>query len=527
MARSSRTRETRKAGVRRAGNGERSQLDRRRFLQGSLAAGAATGLGVGLAPRFVRRAHADNGPRYLIVLGCFGGASMMDSFMPVDLSEALVHEQRGTVVSHPTYTPSGSNIRCVDRSRPRSFLESHKDDMVVMGAQASSVNHFVAQARAINGRDVFRGRTMTEAVASVYGSAMALPNVNMGRGGYSEPGADAALEARYRAEIVNNPVVWPLSTSGHAGVLPLGDLASQDPAIREAMIQRTRALRDGTLEQASGFGQTFPTSRKRREMLHARSAIEPTLEAADLMQQLLYVRDLGEIFPLSQYGLTASSEADRINDALPGSFPVSNTGRPDDRLDAQAALAYLLIRTGTSCAVTLTEPGTDGFLAFDQSHQNHRGGQATHWDRVLRVADRLIGLLSTAEYIDPDGPTGTSLWDRTMIVFSTEFGRDKWDTGGTFGTGHHLNNGLLAVSPLLRGNQTLGAPDPDNGFICGFDPVTGDPTPFQGLPPGTDPLFTDPMLPPGEDVTFGALLDVLGVGFDGQETLPVIRFRPH
>ena len=503
------------------------RLDRRRFLQGSLVAGAAAGLGAGLAPRFIRRAQADDGPRYLIVLGCFGGASMVDSFMPVDVSEAYTDAHRGTVISYPTYQPAGSNIRCVDRGRVRNFLDAHRDDMVVMGAQASSVNHFVAQARSINGRDVFRGRTMTEAVASVYGSSMALPNVNMGRGGYSEPGADAALEAKFRAEIVNNPVVWPLSTSGHAGVLPLGDLASQDPALRDAMIARSRALRDGTLENLSGFGQTFPTSRRRRAMLHSRAAIEPTIEAADLMQHLLYVPDLGEIFPLSQYGLTASSEADRINDALPGSFPVSNTGRPDDRLDAQAALAYLLIRTGTSCAVTLTEPGVDGFLAFDNSHQDHRGGQGDHWDRVLRVADRLIGLLSTAEYIGPDGPTGDSLWDRSMIVFSTEFGRDKWDTGGGFGTGHHLNNGLLAVSPMLRGNQSLGTPDPNNGFICGFDRVTGDSTPFELLPPGVDPLFTDPHLPPGEDITFGALLDVLGVGFDGQETLPVIRFRPH
>ncbi len=504
-----------------------ARFDRRRFLKGSLVAGAAAGLGVGVAPRFVRRAHADDGPRFLVVLGCFGGASMLDCYMPVDVSEALTHEQRGTVISYPTVTPAGSNIRCVDRSRPISFLQSHMQDMVVMGAQSSSVNHFVAQARSINGRDVFAGRTITEAVAAVYGTDMPLPNVNMGRGGYSEPGADTALETRYPAEIVNNPVVWPLSTSGHMGTLPLGDLAVQDPGLREDMIQRTRALRDGTLEQVSPFAQTFPTSRRRREVMHARAAIEPALEAADLMQQLLYVPDLGEIFPLSQYGLAASDEADRINDALPGSFPVSNTGRPDDRLEAQAALAYLLLRTGTSCAVTLTESGTDGFLAFDQSHQSHRSAQADHWDRVLRVADRLIGLLATAEYIGPDGPTGTSLWDRTMIVFSTEFGRDKWDLGGGFGTGHHLNNGLLAVSPMLRGNQTLGAPDPDNGFITGFDPVTGDPTPFEGLAPGEDPLFNAPNLPPSEEVTFGAILDVLGITFEGQQTLPVIGYRPH
>ncbi len=503
------------------------RFDRRRFLGGALAAGGAAGLGVSLAPRWMRRANADDGPRYLIVMGCFGGASMMDCYMPVDVGQALTHEQRGTVLAYPTVTPAGSNITSVDRSRPLSFLNAHRDDMVVMSTQSSSVNHFIAQARSVNGRDVFSGRTMTEAVAAVYGGDMAIPNVNMGRGGYSEPGADAALASRFRGEIVNNPVVWPLTLSGHAGALPLGELAVQDPEVRASMVARARALRDGTLEQVGPYAETFPTSRLRRELLHARVATEPTLEVQELISRLLYVPDLGDIFPLSEYGLSASSEAGRVGDALPGSFPVNTSGKPSDRLEAQAALAYLLIRTGTSCAVTLTEPGTDGFLAFDQSHQSHRSAQATHWDRVLRVADRLIGLLATAEYVGPEGPDGTSLWDRTAIVFATEFGRDKWDIGGGFGTGHHLNNGLLMVSPMLRGNQTLGQPDPNNGFLTGFDPETGAPTPYDDITAGEDPLFSDPRLPPGEDRVFGSVLDLLGIGFEGQETIPVLRSRRH
>ena len=41
-----------------------------------------------------------------------------------------------------------------------------------------------------------------------------------------------------------------------------------------------------------------------------------------------------------------------------------------------------------------------------------------------------------------------------MILFATEFGRDKWDTGGSFGTGHNMNNGLLMVSPLIQGDSS-------------------------------------------------------------------------
>ena len=505
-----------------------SRRDPRPSRRSALRALAAAGVGAGafsLAPglRFLPSAGANHdGPRFLIVMGCFGGASMLDCFMPVSVDEAWTDPQRGTVISYPTVQPEGSNIRCVDRSWPRQYLERHASQSAVMSTMSSSVNHLVAQARSVNGRDVNAGRTMMEAVADVYGEGLALPNVNMGRGGYAEPGADPSLDPRYRAEIVTNPVTFPLSMSGHAGILRNGARPAQDPVLRAAMVERARALRDGELEPLSPFGQTFPSARRRRELLQARRTTEPMLETQRLIEELLFVPDLGEAFPLEAYGLTPSSEADRILDRLPGAFPANATGTPQDRLQAQAALAYLLIRTGTSAAVTLTEPGTDGFLAFDQSHQSHRSAQQTHWDRVLRAADDLIELLSTAEYIGADGPTGTSLWDRSMIVFATEFGRDKWDSGGGFGTGHHLNNGLLVTSPLIAGNQTLGAPDPNNGFLAGFDGATGETTPFEGIVPGADPLFSDPRQPPGEELVYGTLLAALGVEFEGQETLPVL-----
>lgn len=501
-----------------------SSFSRRRFLG---AAGAGVGLaaagGLGLHSTVAR---AEGEPRFLIMLGCFGGASMIDMFMPIDHSEALSVSGRGTVISHDTVVPSGSNIRCPNRTMPVDFLTKYADQCLVMGAQASSVNHFTAQRRAHNGRGVLQGRTMAEVVAQTYGSNMPLPNVSMGRGGFSEPGSDSSLDPRFRAEVVTNPVTFPLSTSGTKGILPVdGDLAAQDPEMLAAMVARTRALRDGSFEQDTPFARTFAASRRRQAMLHRRATTAPWLEEEDLIERLFYVPDLGEVLPLSEYGLEPSEEANLIRSVLGDALPVDTSGTPDDRLHAQAALAYLLIRTGTSAAVTMTTPGTDGFLAFDQSHQNHSGGQSVHWDRALDVADRLISLLSAAEYLDPEtgAGTGTSYWDRTMIVFSTEFGRDKWDTGGSFGTGHHLNNGLLVVSPLVAGNQVLGEADPNNGFICGFDGDTGAPTLFDDIEPGEDPLFTDARLPPGEERITGALLDVLGVSYEGQETLPVIR----
>lgn len=494
---------------------------RRRLLQG-MGLGAAAGLGL---PWGLRRARAEvEGPRYLVVLGCFGGASMVDCFMPVDPGEALSLEDRGTVNSYDWLQPEGSRIRCVDRSEPYAFLSAHMDHMVVMGTQSSSVNHWTAQARWMTGRDMVSGRTMAEIMAAAYGGTMPLPNVNMGRGGYGTGGQDPGLDPRYVAETVVNPVTFPLSTHGHLGLLPVGEAPLYDPELRAAFVAHARAFRDEQLEQQTPFAKTFANSRLRRTLLQARRTTEVDVELADLIDELFFVPDLGDILPLEEYGLRGNEEAEAIMDALPRALPTDTSGNAQDRLQAQAALAYLLIRTNSAAAVTLTEPGTDGFLAFDLSHRGHRDAQATHWDRVLDVADRLIGLLATAPYRDSEGAEdGTSLWDRTMIVFSTEFGRDKWDTGSGYGTGHHLNNGLLAVSPLLRGNQSLGLVDPDNGFICGWDPETGEATPFDDLVPGEDPLYTDERLPPGEDEVCGALLHVLGVEFEGQVTMPVLE----
>ncbi len=488
-------------------------LSRRALLGGALA-GASTPLWL---PR-VRAASED--PRFVIVLGCFGGASALDCFLPVDHSAAYTDPNRGTVISYPTVKVG--DIRSVDRSTPVNFLLNHGHDCTVMGVQNSSVNHFVAQNRAITGRDAWAGRTLCEAVSAVYGQDRVLPNVNMGRGGYALNGADPSLDPRYRAEVVSNPVTFPLATHATDGIIAVADSMAEDPEHRQELLRRTRALRDGTLEGLSPFGQTFQNSRVRQDLLYARAHSDPAVEAADLIQQLLFVEEIGGVLPWSEYGLSPHEEADRITDVLWGAFPSDTSGNPEDRLHAQAALAYLLLRTGTSAAVTLTEPGTDGFLAFDNSHVDHRGAQEDHWDRVLDTTSRLISLLDSAEYVDGSGPTGTSIWDRTMIVFATEFGRDKWDTGGSFGTGHHLNNGLLVVSPLLKGDQSLGYADPNNGFVCGFDAETGEATPFDDLDPGVDPLYSDERLPPEEEAVFGTLMAGLGIEFDGQETLPVV-----
>ena len=61
------------------------------------------------------------------------------------------------------------------------------------------------------------------------------------------------------------------------------------------------------------------------------------------------------------------------------------------------------------------------------------------------------------------------------MYFATDFGRSKNRAANApdFGSGHHLNNGSLIVSPLANGNQVLGGVDPNTALTYGFDPITG------------------------------------------------------
>jgi hypothetical protein len=186
----------------------------------------------------------------------------------------------------------------------------------------------------------------------------------------------------------------------------------------------------------------------------------------------------GPGLPLAQYGLASSPDADAVRARF--------ANLATDPFEAQAALAFLLLKYRVSVTVTLGPGGQFVYdeaggprgavynppIAFDFSHQGHRATQGFMWDRIYRVADGLIDLLKAEEF-----EHGESLWDRTVIYVATDFGRTKARPANApeFGTGHDLNNGVVLLSPLVNGNKLLGGVDPATALTYGFDPESGAP----------------------------------------------------
>lgn len=462
------------------------RISRRGLLKGFAAAAGLAGAGATSLLHRPRPAYSrqrdGNDPRFLITLAAAGGASIIDAMLAIRHSESENFETVNCFPDEEVKSIEGSPLRGVDRSSSRvgpipfgytarqsEFVAKHKQDMLVATLTSTSVNHTVAQKRAVTGNNAWAGRTLAEAVATQYGVDCPLANVNMSIGGYLEPGDDRSVPGFARSEPVAQAALWPLSLDGRQG---FSDGPDSD------VLELARSLRDDELDPESVFYRTFELSDRLERWQRQRSAAR-TFEELDLISKLNFFPE-SEDFPLSDYGLRSSPDAARLNQLFPDAV--------SDPLEAQAALAFLLIKYRVSTAVTIS-PSFAGVLfggrlvnpplAYDFSHTDHRDGQALMWNRMLSIADRLIGLLKSEEYAD----TGESLWDRTLIHVATDFGRSKERTGAAanFGSGHDLNNGVLLISPLVNGNRVLGGVDPNTGLTYGFDPITGDPDPNRTM----------------------------------------------
>jgi len=469
------------------------RLSRRSALKAALGGLAATGAGL-VAQRKSRADDPSDDPRFLIVLTAAGGASIIDSVMAVRASESPSASTLNTFPDELVSNIDGSPFRAVRYKSKKvgplpyavdvdqtPFLKKYHDDLMAVTWTTTSVNHSVGERRSITGNEAWRGRTLQEIVSTYYGKKSLLPNAHLVAGlGFNEPGSDATLPDYAIGEVVAEPQLWPLSLHGTRGT-PFRDKAD--------LVGDARSLR-GRLEKASELGRVYKNSPLLSRWHDLRDNRLPAYEKANVIDRLLFLAN-DEKHPLDAFGLSSSPDAKRVRDAFPE--------YDRDPLDAQAALAFLLLKERLSVSVTLglnfelayndavgglgdkgLPPGAlfNLPIGFDFSHQSHRAAQALMWDRVFSVVDGLATLLKSEEYAK-----GQSFWDRTLIYVATDFGRtkDRTQDDEGFGSGHDLNNGVLMFSPLVNGNRILGGVDPATCLTHGFDPTTGDPDPGRTM----------------------------------------------
>lgn len=459
----------------------------------------------------VRQARLDGKPRFLIVVGAVGGASIIDSMLAVRASEAGASAAKlNTFSDGQVQNVDGSPFRSVRVESPQlgnipvpvktnqlPFVRKYKDSMLVATSVGTSVNHVIAQKRSLTGNAAWRGRTLQECVALQYGAGFPIPNVNMGNAGYAERGTDGTLPTYCYGEVVANPSLWPLGLDGMKGIK---DVPSRD------VVALARSTRDA-LDAQSIFGQTFKDAAVLQRWNEQRTTGQAALETQDLIRRLNMLPDQPPKMPLSEYGLSSSPDAERLRAVFPDYLT--------DPVQGQAALAFLLLKNRVSVTVTLGPSFNVAVsppyrinnppLAFDFSHNDHRSIQAFMWGRMMDTVDKLIELHKS----EPFDSSGESLWDRSLIYMATEFGRTRTRPDGAaeiFGTGHDLNNGFMMLSPMLKGNTVLGGVDPLTTLTYGFDPRTG--APERGKVTSNEPdIFSGVLTAMGIDTSGSGLPD--------------------
>ncbi len=468
----------------------------------ALKLGLFSATAAALSPLSLReaRAQANANGKLLFVITAFGGGSIIDSLIPVvngsggnsfaanEIDQAPNSEFKTPMV----FDNSIQGAIALGNQYPvRNFMQKHTADVVAMTAEVTSVNHIVAAKRAITGNNVNAGRTIMEAAAMAFGEGCVLPNANMSGGGYIENGVDPSVPASYRAEPISDAKLFPFATHGYKGVAG---------APSQRIIEKARAVRRD-LEDKSGFLRTFKRSSLVQRYRERRQDVLTAMEASDVITKLMLMQNSPDV-PLTQYDLETSPDGATVLEKFPNLL--------NDVFESQAALSFLLARYGISASIAFGPGNSPVFeseeriinppIAFDWSHNDHRGAQNTMWSRIFKTLDGLIDLLKATDHLG--NPANGKMWDRSMIFIATEFGREKVSSGGS---AHHLNNGNVLISPMLNGNRIYGGVDPNTSLTYGFDPQTGNPDPNRLM---------------HEEDVYSAVCHAMGIDFPGRRDMP-------
>ncbi len=428
--------------------------------------------------------------KYIFTICGVGGANIIDSFLAQGTGPAA-YENLVTIPGSPFHAaPSLKNsikgvIGLGNGYAQETFLKKYAADTIVMTNEVSSVNHMVAAKRAMSGDNTNKGRSLPEAIAMEFGKGLPLANLMLAGGGYALHGDDSSVNDMYRAQLVSDPLMFAFATHGFKGITKLAG---------EAEVKTGRELRK-QLEQVSRFHKKFEGSRILESYTKNRETIVDMLEKGDNVTKLMLLDPAKN--DLAKFGFEVSKDLNLVREKF--------NNLANDHFEARLALAFLACKNGLTNAATIApsdtplmaEKGTPNApIAFDWSHVDHRSAQNSMWSFLLKGIDGLIELLKATD-VDGD-PAKGKMWDRSMIYIATEFGRDKVKEGGS---GHHLNNGVVMISPLLNGNRIFGGIDPATGLTFGFNPESGEPERMRSMK---------------EKDMYGAVCHAMGLNYTGR-----------
>jgi hypothetical protein len=297
-------------------------------------------------------------PRFLIVLTTTGGSSMLDAMLAIRESESA---NAATLNCFPdSVVRTVGPFRAVDIDLPTlggiPMPVKGRQSAISRGASGRHDGGDLAKderepprwsaSRGEREQRMVRPDTARSRRAHLWrGVCSAERHLSAGTG-FTERGSDASLPAYAYGETVADPRLWPLSLHGSQGILG---------APSHGLLNQARVLRNTRLDPESRFGRVFAESSRLKTWQHLRGAPQQALEAQDLFTKLMISPDSAE-FPLDAHGLSSSPDGELVRSAFP-KFA-------DDPLEAQAALAFLLLKYRLSVTVTLG-PGSSAVVNGD------------------------------------------------------------------------------------------------------------------------------------------------------------------
>jgi uncharacterized protein (DUF1501 family) len=394
-------------------------LNRRRFLQGSLAAGAGMSVfgGSGILNALAQSQPAVDKDIHYVFAYFSGGWDILLGLDPRDPAQFNSSNMSQTRIQ-PAYelldNTDGQLIRTASGLTfgPHiGMLADHHDKLaVVRGMSMETLTHEAGRRRFLTGKPpsglLARGSSASTWFASKYGQGQPIPNLSVGVEAYNvdQPNYATALKTQGVPDLIR--------------------------ALRPSNPQLGRR-QDVQLDQLLSTVAQCPTARKSKALTKA--------EDARKQANQMTTTQLDRLFDFQ----ANNSEMEQLRQdfAIPG----GSAGLQSP--EAQAAMAAQAIMNGISRAVSIR--ATNG---LDTHFNDWESDQGARQEQGFNTISRLITKLETSQYKE----TSESWLDHTVIVGFSEFSRTPM-LNARGGRDHSLTGACFLAGAGIQGGVSVGA----------------------------------------------------------------------